>query len=244
MVAELFVLLAVLILVGLLLNKKAMNTFRVVLSAMLGKSAAKAIEMDPIAVYKDKVDKCSEELKSALDLLEEHSALIKRLKRKLETDQNEYKTVESWVKKFIDADDTSKAQEYAGSLVKLEESLANTKNRLDASEKMYKAQAEKIKTLKELIIGYKQKATQLSSDLQTSKAEAKISELTSKFDPNSLSFDDLKEMEDIIQGQIDKNESKASVAQDLYTTNPKTEIEKEQKEARAKELIDKLSNKK
>ena len=244
MLINLLVLFSALVLVGILLNKKAMGKFKTALSAMLGKGANKIIEADPVAVYKERIDNAAEELKKALLLLEDHSALIKGLKRKIDSDQNEYIALENYIKKLIDENDpekTEKANQYANTMVKLEETIATNKNRLDSSEQMYTAQSAIIKKLKETVLDYREKSGRLASDLQTSKAEAKISELTEKFDSKSLGFDNLQEVEDIIQMQIDKNESKSKVAKDLHTVNPKDEIIKEQRDAKAKELIEKIS---
>ena len=230
-----------LVLAGCILNKPAMKKFKSFFSAMLGKGADKALEVDPVAVYRDRIEKAAEELRGAVNLLESHSALIKQLKRKIDEDQNEYSLIENRVKKHMEEGTKDKAEEYALSLVKLEEIMQHTKERLESSEKIYKFQTIKIKTLKETVIEYKEKAGKLQSDLQISKAEAEISNLAQKFDSNALGFNDLKEVEDVIQNQIDRNESKASVAQDLYTPDAKSEIVCESRKNKAKELMDKLA---
>jgi phage shock protein A len=243
MIVDILIGVVVVVFLGIILNKRAMKKIGATLSAMLGKGADKAMEIDPVAVYKDRIEKAAGELKGAMDLLEEHSALIKKLKRKLETHRNEYAQTETWAKKLLNEGQQEGAEKYANLLVSLEESIEKTQARLESSEKTYKLQTEKIKKLKDQIVEFKEKSGRLSADLQTSKAEAKISELTQKFDSTSLGFDDLKEIEDVIQGQIDKNESKTTVAQDLSSSDPKVEMANELKSQKAKDILEKLKAK-
>jgi len=224
-----------------LINKMAMKKIQWAFSALLGKGADKALRLDPIAVYKDRLEKTSEELRKAVTMLETQAGLIRQLDRKVESEQTEYQLIESRVKKCVQDGDTAKAEEYALNLVKIEDSLKHTKDRLESSKVTYANQTKLIKELKGTILSYKEKSERLKSDLQTSKTEADIAALTQKFDSKSLGFDDLKEIEDVIQEQIDTNESKASVAQYLHVKDIRTEILDEQKASRAKELIEKLS---
>lgn len=232
-----------LIFVGFLLNKNAMGKFKTVLSAFLGKSADSALNLDPIAVYKGKIEQSAEELRGAVGLLENHAALIKQLKRKLEDTYGEHSLVGNRVKKYMDDGDVVKAEEYAVAMVKLDETLTHTKERLDATVKTYDIQTIRIKALKEKIVEYKQKAGKMASDLEISKAEAEISTLTQKFDSSSLGFDDLKEVEDVIQNQIDKNESKSTVAQDLHvgSVDVHAEMADELRKNKAKEIMAKFA---
>ncbi len=232
-----------LIFVGFLLNKNAMGKFKTALSAFLGKGADSALNLDPIAVYREKIEQSAEELRGAVGLLENHAALIKQLKRKLEDTYGEHSLVENRVKKYMNAGDVAKAEEYALAAVKLYETLTHTKERLDATVKTYDAQTAKIKVLKDKIVEYKQKAGNMASDLEISKAEAEISTLAQKFDSSSLGFDDLKEVENAIQKQIDKNESKATVAQDLHVghIDIQAEMADELRKNKAKELMEKFA---
>ena len=234
------IILGVLIFIGILINKSAMKKIQSAFSALLGKGADKAIEIDPVAVYRDRVEKSAEELRKAVLLLESHSSLIRQLKRNLEADKGEHDIIESRIKKYLEESNTDKANEYAERLVTLEEKIEHLKQRLESAETTYKQQTIKIKDLKEKIVGFKEKAGRLKSDLQTSKAEAEISMLTQKFDSNSMGFDDLKEIENVIQDQIDKNESKATVAQDLYTPDLKTEIMNETRMKKAADVLERL----
>jgi len=231
---------ALMVMGGILLNNSAMKKFKSFFSAMLGKGADKALEIDPVAVYKDKIEHAARELRGAVSLLENHAALITQLKRKMESTESEYHLIEERTKKYMADGNTEKAEAYALNLAKLEDTKTNTKKALGTSETVYKMQTEKIKALKEKIIEYKEKAGKLQSDLQISKADAEISTLTQKFDSNSLGFDDLKSVEDTIQNQIDKNESKAAVAHDLYTPDMKTDMENESRKLKAKEILDRL----
>lgn len=233
----------VLIFVGILVNKTAMKKIQAAFSAMLGKSADKAIELDPVAVYRDRVEKSAEELRKAVLLLESHSSLIRQLKRSLDADKDEQSIIEGRIKKFLEEGNAEKANEYAERLVTLEEKVEHLKQRLASAENTYKQQTVKIKDLKEKIVGFKEKAGRLKSDLQTSKAEAEISTLTQKFDSNSMGFDDLNEIENVIQNQIDLNESKATVAQDLYTPDLKTEIMNENRSRKAADVLERFKNK-
>ena len=225
------------------LNKNAANKFKSALSALLGKGADKAIELDPVSVYRDRVEKSADELKKAVGLLESHAALITQLKRKLKADTEEHSLVESRIKKHMEENNTEKANEYAEKLVELEDKLEHLKQKLTTAENTYRSQAKKIMELKGKIVEYKDKAGRLKSDLQTSKAEAEISNLTQKFDSNSLGFDDLKEIEDVIQDQIDKNESKAAVAQDLQIPDFKAEIVNEVKAKKAQDVLERFKKK-
>jgi len=224
------------------LNKSAMKKFKLFFSAMLGKSADNALKIDPVAVYRERVGKAAEDLKVAVSLLESHAALVKQLKRKLEDKQKEYTLIENRVKGCMESDPV-KAEGYALTLVKLEDDIQHTKVKLASSESTYSQQVAKIKNLKETIYAYKEKADQLNADLQTSKSEAEISELTQKFNSHSLGLDDLSEAEKVIQDEIDKNESKSAVAQDLCVPDVKDEILESDRTAKAKELLDRLKTK-
>lgn len=240
MFTGLFVL-AVVIFGLFLLNKSAMKKFKIAFSALLGKGADNALKIDPVAVYRERLGKAAEDLKAAVTLLETHAALDKQLKRKLEIQQNNHKIIENNIKKHISEPDV--AEKYALNLAKLEEDMAHTKTKLASSEKTYAQQVSRIKDLKELIHSYKDKANQLQADLQTSKAEAEISALTQKFNSDSMGLDDLKEVENIIQDQIDQNESKSAVAQDLHIPDVKEEILNDERKEKAKEIMERFKTK-
>jgi len=171
MYLKIILVIIVLFFLGILLNK-ILNKIKITFSILIRKNADKAIEINLVTVYRNNIDKTAEELKGAMHLLEDHYILITRLKRRLEADKSQH------------------VQEVcATTLGSLEEAIKKNETRLISSEKSSKLQIEKIKKLKEQIVELKEKYGRLPFDLQTNKAEAKISELIKRFD--SIGFDNL-----------------------------------------------------
>ena len=225
-----------------ILNKIAFKRIWDALSAWMGKGARAAWAADPVAVYKDKLEKITEELRSAVSVLEGHMGLIKQLRRRIDINEEQRNLIDARIKKCIDKD-PKKAEQYAVELVKTDGALVDLKSRLSTTEDAYKQQSEKICKLKDKIVSYREKAGELESDLELSKAEAELTKMTQKFDATSLDFNDLGEIEDEIKNQIDKNRSKADVAKDLRGTDPKEEDEQEEKSAKVAAVLEKYKTK-
>jgi chromosome segregation ATPase len=228
------------VLILVLINKSAMKKVYVAFQSLLGKAGAKALSADPVAVYKNYIVQATEELKGAATVLENQLALKKQYERKFEGENENYNRLAARIKKLKAEAKIDEALPLAQELAKTEKSLSEVANRVQNAATAYQNQMEKIKTIKAKILEYKEKAGSMASDLELSKNEATLAQLNQKFDESSLPFDEMKEAEAEIKRQIDVNQSKAQVSQDLTTPNLKEVEKQETLDARAKELLEKL----
>lgn len=222
------------------LNKGAWGKLWAAMSALFGKGAKAVWAADPVAVYRDRLEKITEEIRKAVFVMEGQSALIKQLRRKLETSQQQYDKVDARIKQYIDTD-RPRAERYAVDLVKYEEAVKDTKEKIHAAEKSYQKQTETIKKLKEQVVDYRERAGELQSDLELSKAEAELTTLSQRFDATSLEFSDLGEIESEIRNQIDKNRSRSDVSADTTAPDLNVEDDKLDKAAKAKSVLDRYA---
>jgi len=231
MISSIAALVAGLLLLMFLFNRTAFRNVLAAASGQLGKIGRMASKADPAAVYRAQIDHSSEQLREANKGLEKYRALIMALARRVAEAKSEQALFEARIKSALTAGDEARAKAHASELGKIETKLAEYTAQQKAYQETYDAQIVKVKKIQEQIVHAREKANNMGADLQISKAEAELTDLTEKFNTSSVNALDFSEAETEIQSQIDQNRSKALVAKDLQS--PPTIFEEEALKAEA-----------
>ncbi len=183
------------------------------LRAQLNKVANYFWEADPIAQMRYEYDKAVEELKDGRKGLEIYRGLVERVARQVETGKSHEKSLAAKVKAYLSAGDRETASRFALELQKARRELAENISQLEMHEQAYQNNLEKIKHANHKLADVREKITKYDAELKMSEAEAEVAKLAESFDFNVTT--DFGQIEQVIQGRIDKNRGKARVAADM-----------------------------
>jgi phage shock protein A len=183
------------------------------LRAQLNKLANVFWEADPIAQMRYEYDLALEQLKEGRQGLETYRGLVERVTRQVNEGERHVKRLEAQAKGYLKAGDRETAARFALELQKKKAEVAQNREQLDLHEKAYENNLKKIKHANKRLMEVRQKIQRYDAEIKMAEAEAEVAKLAESFDMNITS--DFGEIEQVVQGRIDKARGTARVAADL-----------------------------
>ncbi|MCW5977893.1 MAG: PspA/IM30 family protein [Bryobacteraceae bacterium] len=194
--------------------------------AQLNKIANLFWEADPIAQMQYEHDMAVEQLKEGRKGLETYRALVERVSRQAAATKAHVQKLEAETKAYLKAGERETAAKFALELQKAKRELAGHQEQLHMHETGYENNLKKIKHATHKLAEVRDRIQKYDAELKMSAAEAEVAALAQSFDFNVTT--DFGQLEQMIQGKIDKNRAKARVAADLSAEGLK-EIEAEER---------------
>jgi phage shock protein A len=183
------------------------------LRAQLNKIANIFWEADPIAQMQYEHDLAVGQLKEGRTGLETYRALVERVTRQAANTRAHVQKLEAQTKAYLKAGDRETAAKFALELQKAKTELAQHEEQLKMHETAYENNLKKIKHASHKLAEVQQKIQKYDAELKMSAAEAEVAALAQSFNMDITT--DFGQLENVIQGKIDKNRGKARVAVDL-----------------------------
>lgn len=181
--------------------------------AQLNKLANVFWEADPIAQMRYEYDKAVAELKEGRLGLEQYRGLVEKVTRQVKEGEKHLAKLQAQAKAYLKAGDRETAARFALEVQKAKAQLDQNNEQLSTHEKAYENNLKKIKHANKTLADVREKIEKYDAELKMSEAEAEIAKLSESFDVNVTT--DFGELENVIQGKIDKNRGKVRVAADL-----------------------------
>ena len=183
------------------------------LAAQMNKVANFFWTADPIAQLQYEYDKAVDQMKEGREGLEQYRALVDRVTRQVNGDQEHVASLEARIKAYLQAGERETASKFALELQQAKKQLAENEAQLKLHETAYTNNVTKIKHATKKLAELKSKIQKYDADLKLSRAEAEFAKLA-----HSFNFDvttDFGQIEDVIQDKIGLNRAKVRVAADL-----------------------------
>lgn len=190
-----------------------LGKFWAAIRAQLNKIANVFWEADPIAQMQYEHDLAVEQLKEGRKGLETYRGLVERVTRQAASTRAHVQKLEAETKAYLKAGDRATAAKFALELQKAKGELAKHEEQLRMHETAYENNLKKIKTASGKLAEVRDRIQKYDAELKMSAAEAEVAAIVQGFDLNVTT--DFGQLEQVIQGQIDKNRGKARVAADL-----------------------------
>ncbi len=170
-------------------------------------------EADPIAQMQYEYDTAVEQMKDGRQGLETYRALVERVTRQVTTGRDHVQKLEAQTKAYLKAGERDAAAKFALELQKAKKDLAANEQQLTMHEEAYGNSLKKIQHATKKLGEVKEKIQKYDAELKMSAAEAEVAKLAQSFNMDITT--DFGQIEDVIQGKIDKNRAKVRVAADL-----------------------------
>ncbi len=183
------------------------------LAAQMNKVANFFWTADPIAQLQYEYDKAVDQLKEGREGLEQYRALVERVTRQVNNDQQHVASLEARVKAYLQAGERETAARFALELQKAKKELAENEAQLKLHETAYGNNVTKIKHATKKLSDLKTKIQKYDAELKLSRAEAEFAKLATSFNFDITT--DFGQIEDVIQDKIGLNRAKVRVAADL-----------------------------
>ena len=170
-------------------------------------------EADPIAQMQYEYDTAVEQMKDGRQGLETYRALVERVTRQVTTGRDHVQKLEAQTKAYLKAGERDAAAKFALELQKAKKDLAANEQQLAMHEEAYGNSLKKIQHATKKLGEVKEKIQKYDAELKMSAAEAEVAKLAQSFNMDITT--DFGQIEEVIQGKIDKNRAKVRVAADL-----------------------------
>jgi phage shock protein A len=170
------------------------------LAAQMNKVANFFWTADPIAQLQYEYDKAVDQMKEGREGLEQYRALVERVTRQVNGDQQHVAQLEARIKAYLQAGERETASKFALELQAAKKQLAENEGQLKMHETAYTNNVTKIKHATKKLSDLKTKIQKYDADLKLSRAEAELAKLA-----HSFNFDvttDFGQIEDVIQDKI------------------------------------------
>jgi phage shock protein A len=181
--------------------------------AQINKIANIFWEADPIAQMQYEHDRAVEQLKEGRLGLETYRALVERVSRQVATNKDHAQKLEVQTKEYLKAGQREAASKFALELQKAKKDLAANEQQLAMHEEAYGNNLKKIQHATKKLGEVREKIQKYDADLKMSSAEAEVAALAQSFNLDVTT--DFGQLEQVIQGKIDKNRARTRVAADL-----------------------------
>ena len=183
------------------------------LAAQMNKIANFFWTADPIAQLQYEYDKAVDQMKEGREGLEQYRALVERVTRQVNGDQQHVATLEARIKAYLQAGERETASKFALELQKAKKELAENEAQLKLHETAYNNNVTKVKHATKKLSELKDKIQKYDAELKLSRAEAELAKLAQSFNFDVTT--DFGQIEDVIQDKIGLNRAKVRVAADL-----------------------------
>lgn len=181
--------------------------------AQLNKIANVFWEADPIAQMQYEYDSSVEQLKEGRQGLETYRALVERVNRQVAGGRDHVQKLEAETKAYLKAGQRDAAAKFALELQKAKKDLAANEQQLGMHEEAYGNSLKKIQHATKKLGEVREKIQKYDAELKMSSAEAEVAALAHSFNMDVTT--DFGQIEQVVQGKIDKNRAKTRVAADL-----------------------------
>jgi phage shock protein A len=181
--------------------------------AQINKIANVFWEADPIAQMQYEYDTSVEQLKEGRQGLETYRALVERVNRQVAGGRDHVQKLEAQTKAYLKAGQRDAAAKFALELQKAKKDLAANEQQLAMHEESYGNNLKKIQHATNKLGEVRDKIQKYDAELKMSSAEAEVAALAQSFNMDVTT--DFGQIEQVIQGKIDKNRAKTRVAADL-----------------------------
>jgi phage shock protein A len=181
--------------------------------AQINKIANVFWEADPIAQMQYEYDSSVEQLKEGRQGLETYRALVERVNRQVAGGRDHVQKLEAQTKAYLKAGQRDAAAKFALELQKAKKDLAANEQQLAMHEESYGNNLKKIQHATKKLGEVRDKIQKYDAELKMSSAEAEVAALAQSFNMDVTT--DFGQIEQVIQGKIDKNRAKTRVAADL-----------------------------
>jgi phage shock protein A len=182
------------------------------------------------------LERAVSELKEGRTGLEQHRALVERVRRQVKADEKHVADLTGKIKLFLGRNERETAARLAVELKRAKESLTENIDQLGIQEQSYENNLQKVKGAGKKIEDVRRRIQQYDAHLKTSAAEAELAQLSRAFDINVTT--DFGRIEHAIQDQIDRNRARARVSADMSDQGVKEiEIDQELERHQAEELL-------
>jgi len=181
--------------------------------AQINKIANVFWEADPIAQMQYEYDTSVEQLKEGRQGLETYRALVERVNRQVASGRDHVQKLEAQTKAYLKAGQRDAAAKFALELQKAKKDLAANEQQLAMHEESYGNNLKKIQHATNKLGEVRDKIQKYDAELKMSSAEAEVAALAQSFNMDVTT--DFGQIEQVIQGKIDKNRAKTRVAADL-----------------------------
>jgi phage shock protein A len=181
--------------------------------AQINKIANVFWEADPIAQMQYEYDSSVEQLKEGRQGLETYRALVERVNRQVASGRDHVQKLEAETKAYLKAGQRDAAAKFALELQKAKKDLAANEQQLAMHEEAYGNNLKKIQHATKKLGEVRDKIQKYDAELKMSAAEAEVAALAQSFNLDVTT--DFGQIEQVIQGKIDKNRAKTRVAADL-----------------------------
>jgi phage shock protein A len=181
--------------------------------AQINKIANVFWEADPIAQMQYEHDRAVEQLKEGRQGLETYRALVERVNRQVAAGKDHVQKLEIQTKEYLKAGQREAAGKFALEYEKAKKDLAANEQQLNLHEEAYGNNLKKIQHATKKLGEVREKIQRYDADLKMSAAEAEVAALAQSFNLDVTT--DFGQLEQVIQGKIDKNRARTRVAADL-----------------------------
>jgi phage shock protein A len=170
-------------------------------------------EADPIAQMQYEYDTAVAQMKDGRQGLETYRALVERVTRQAAGGRDHVQKLEAQTKAYLKAGERDTAAKFALELQKAKKDLAANEQQLAMHEEAYGNSLKKIQHATKKLGEVREKIQRYDAQLKMSAAEAEVAALAQSFNLDVTT--DFGQIEQVIQGKIDKNRAKVRVAADL-----------------------------
>lgn len=216
----------------LMFNLRAFKTLFGVGKAQAGKLARAAEGLDPVAMYKEKIEEATDNLRTAKESLVRVKGLIASVERQVNDGKSEIARLDARIKLALTDNNEAKAAEYVTQLQSAKTQLKQNEEQLATHNSSYQAFLKQVQTAQAKIINAKREAEKLGTQLEISKVEAEIGDINQRFSSKADPLDEALKYKEGIQKQIDQNKARGQVLADVNTDL----VEEDKEEARIKDL--------
>ena len=222
------------------INSKYVKTWGKVAKANLGEAARDLEAANALVLMKQGVDDCADQVRTAKGGLTKVQSVITGLERQVKNGSTEEARLTNRVKQAITegkADTDPVLVQLATSLKRVRTDLKTNKDQLEAQHGIYNGLLTTIQNAQRRAEGLEADATSLGAQLETSKLAAEMNDFANTFDKKGINqgLDGVAKYRDMVQKQIDQNNAKMKVNQDLGSTG--TEVAAWEGDQDAKDII-------
>lgn len=224
---------AVIVLLLLVFNRRAFMRAIGAGQAQVDKLGRAIGNADPLALYTKKVEDEVERLGTYKTSLEKIAANVRSLNRQIEQDTIRKQQLESRIQTALGSSNDKAAREYALQLQHVEEQMETNNAQLKTTQGMYDNFKSQVIASERNINDARQDARSLGIQLEQSKAEKEMASFAQEFQGMSRNLDDLADLKGKVLNQIDSNRAAVDVAADTGE-NIKMEMEMQETERQQK----------
>jgi len=199
----------------LFLNFNAFKRLFGVGKAQAGKLARAAEALDPVAMYKDKIEEATDNLRTAKESLVMVKGLIASVERQVNEGKTEIARLDARIKLALTENNEARAAEYVQQIQNTKEQLKQNEAQLTTHNLSYQSFLKQVQAAQTKIMGAKREAEKLGTQLEISKVEAEIGEINQRFSSKADPLDEALKFKSDIQKQIDQNKARGQVFTDV-----------------------------